>query len=405
MDRMLGSVYVNDIQNNPLQPDINYRGYTASPLLGTPQGLSVYMDGVRLNQPFGDVVSWDLIPRVAISSLDADSGLESAVRPEYARRRAVRAHQGRLRRPRQQRSARLRLRQPLAARIRDRRSRGKRAQLVCRGRPSRRGRLARRLPSNASQLLGKIGWRGAATDSSLTGAYADTDLNGNGLQEQRFLADDYASVYTKPDNTQNQSSLFNLTARHDFERAAVVLRQPLPSRHQDVDDQRRHQRGLAGRERLPADSAEQAALAAAGYTGFPTSGENAVEHAVPVLALHRQRAAQHRAEREVQRALQPHAHRAERHRRRRASSRGARSIGGRRTSSPSARRTTRATHISRSRRSSATSPGSRRPTVDGRASQTARRTPRTVRRARRPDGRTHTMQRVRERLRRSELAL
>src|SRR5215831_11773626 len=62
MDRMLGGVYVNDIQNNPLQPDVNYRGYTASPLLGTPQGLSVYMDGVRLNQPFGDVVSWDLIP-------------------------------------------------------------------------------------------------------------------------------------------------------------------------------------------------------------------------------------------------------------------------------------------------------------------------------------------------------
>ncbi len=26
------------------------------------------MDGVRLNQPFGDVVSWDLIPRVAICS-------------------------------------------------------------------------------------------------------------------------------------------------------------------------------------------------------------------------------------------------------------------------------------------------------------------------------------------------
>ena len=56
------------MQGNPFQPDINYRGYTASPLLGTPQGLSVYMDGVRLNQPFGDVVSWDLIPRLAISS-------------------------------------------------------------------------------------------------------------------------------------------------------------------------------------------------------------------------------------------------------------------------------------------------------------------------------------------------
>ena len=61
-------MFANEIQNNPFQPDINYRGYTASPLLGTPQGLSVYMDGVRLNQPFGDVVSWDLIPRLAIST-------------------------------------------------------------------------------------------------------------------------------------------------------------------------------------------------------------------------------------------------------------------------------------------------------------------------------------------------
>jgi hypothetical protein len=62
LNRRLDSLYVNEIQGNPFQPDVNYRGYTASPLLGTPQGLSIYMDGVRLNQPFGDVVSWDLIP-------------------------------------------------------------------------------------------------------------------------------------------------------------------------------------------------------------------------------------------------------------------------------------------------------------------------------------------------------
>ena len=67
--RRVNGVYVNEIQGNPFQPDVSYRGYTASPLLGTPQGLSVYMDGVRLNQPFGDVVSWDLIPRVAIGSI------------------------------------------------------------------------------------------------------------------------------------------------------------------------------------------------------------------------------------------------------------------------------------------------------------------------------------------------
>ena len=56
-------------------------------------------------------------------------------------------------------------------------------------------------------------------------------------------------------------------------------------------------------------AAEQAALAAAGYTGFPTSGANAGQHAVSVLALHRQRAAQRRAGREVQRPDQPHARR------------------------------------------------------------------------------------------------
>src|SRR5205814_3759420 len=69
LNRRLTNVFVSEVQDNPFQPDVNYRGYTASPLLGTPQGLSVYMDGVRLNQPFGDVVSWDLIPRTAIAEM------------------------------------------------------------------------------------------------------------------------------------------------------------------------------------------------------------------------------------------------------------------------------------------------------------------------------------------------
>jgi outer membrane cobalamin receptor len=69
MNKRLTSVYVNENSGNPFQPDINYRGYTASPLLGTPEGLSVFMDGVRQNQPFGDIVSWDLIPKVAIRDM------------------------------------------------------------------------------------------------------------------------------------------------------------------------------------------------------------------------------------------------------------------------------------------------------------------------------------------------
>jgi outer membrane cobalamin receptor len=68
LNRRFNGVFINEMQSNPFQPDLNYRGYTASPLLGTPQGFSIYMDGIRMNQPFGDVVSWDLIPRTAIAS-------------------------------------------------------------------------------------------------------------------------------------------------------------------------------------------------------------------------------------------------------------------------------------------------------------------------------------------------
>jgi outer membrane receptor for ferrienterochelin and colicin len=74
MNRNLTGVHINEIQNNPVQPDVNYRGFTASPLLGTPQGLSVYVDGVRMNQAFGDVVSWDLIPKNAISNMQLMPG-------------------------------------------------------------------------------------------------------------------------------------------------------------------------------------------------------------------------------------------------------------------------------------------------------------------------------------------
>ena len=69
LNQRFASVHVNDLQGNPLQADLNYRGYTASPLLGTPQGLSLYLDGVRLNQPFGQIVSWDLVPRLALQDV------------------------------------------------------------------------------------------------------------------------------------------------------------------------------------------------------------------------------------------------------------------------------------------------------------------------------------------------
>jgi outer membrane receptor protein involved in Fe transport len=62
-------VNASDIQGSPFQPDVSFRGYSASSLLGAPQGISVYLDGVRFNAPFGDVVNWDLIPEAALARL------------------------------------------------------------------------------------------------------------------------------------------------------------------------------------------------------------------------------------------------------------------------------------------------------------------------------------------------
>jgi len=66
----LSSVNSNETLADPFQPDILYRGFEASPVLGTPQGLAVYQNGVRINEAFGDTVDWDLFPDIAINRVD-----------------------------------------------------------------------------------------------------------------------------------------------------------------------------------------------------------------------------------------------------------------------------------------------------------------------------------------------
>lgn len=68
--RSVPGVTLQDAQNNPYQPNLVYRGFTISPLQGQAQGLAVYLDGARFNQPFGDTVQFDLLPETAIARLD-----------------------------------------------------------------------------------------------------------------------------------------------------------------------------------------------------------------------------------------------------------------------------------------------------------------------------------------------
>ncbi len=272
LNRRLDGVHINDNAGNPFQPDVNYRGYSASPILGTPQGLSVYLDGVRMNQPFGDVVSWDLIPRVAISeatmmpgsnplfglntlggalSVQTKDGAGSpgtsiqASGGAYGRRAVEFEHGG---------SNKLGLNWYAAGNLfhddgwRD------------------------ASPSDVRQGFAKLGWQGASTSISLSGSYADNELWGNALQEQRYLSQNYSSVYTKPDITNNRAPSFNLSARHNVG-SKILLSGNAYFRYirsdtfsSDLNE------GSYDQSVYQPSAADRAALTAAGYKGFPTSG-------------------------------------------------------------------------------------------------------------------------------------
>ena len=280
LSKRLNGVYVNEIQGNPYQPDLNYRGYTASPLLGTPQGVSVYMDGVRLNQPFGDVVSWDLIPKFAVSEV----ALMPGSNPLFGLNTLGGA---------------------VSMQTKDGRG-GNHTEVAFSG-----GSFGRKIgefatggsnskglswygatnlffedgwrehsPSDVRQFFGRVGWQNADTSLGLTGFYANNSLIGNGLQDQRLLAADYRSVYTIPDKTANLSPAFNFMARRRV--GKVQLSGNLYQRYirtktlnGDLNDDSLDQ------SVYQPSGADISALRAAGYSGFPASGANAANTPFP----------------------------------------------------------------------------------------------------------------------------
>ena len=218
MNRRLNGVYLNEMQGNPFQPDVNYRGYTASPLLGTPEGLSVYVDGVRQNQPFGDVVSWDLIAANSISDMalvpgsDPVFGLNTLGGSISVTTKSGLTNPG------------------VAGQILYGSSGRKQAEAEWGGAKSNgfnwffsgdafsENGWREFSPSDVRQGFGKLGWHTDKTDLALTMSFAYNTLTGNGLQDYRVLQTNYSSVYTVPDTTRDRSPSFNFIAHHDFTR-------------------------------------------------------------------------------------------------------------------------------------------------------------------------------------------
>jgi len=210
MKRSFGSVFVNDAQNNPLQPDVQYRGFVASPLLGLPQGLAIYQDGVRVNEPFGDTVNWALIPESAIGDLylvpgsSPLFGLNSLGGAVAVRTKDGFAHRG----TRAELSAgsfeRLSLQAETGGAIDD-----NVGYFVTVSHFEEEG-WRDFSPSEAEQLFAKLSTQGddSRLDVSLT--YVDTDLIGNGAAPAELLEIDRSAIFTRPDRTQNELAMLNV---------------------------------------------------------------------------------------------------------------------------------------------------------------------------------------------------
>lgn len=281
MNQNLGSVSINEVQGNPYQPDVSYRGYTASPLLGSAQGLSVYMDGVRMNQPFGDVMSWDLIPASAIDTMVLMPGSNPLFGLNTLGGALVVQTRDGLTSPHTSLTTTLGSHARRGTEFSHGGSNDKGLHWFGTGQITRDPGWRVDSSSDVRQLFGKVGWQEGSTQLNLSLAHANNTLKGNGLQEQRFLDRDWSSVYTRPDITRNRSTLLNLSAQHqldngvEFSGNAYLRRIRTGTYNADINE------GSLDQSVYQPGAAERTALANAGYTGFPTSGANAANTPFP----------------------------------------------------------------------------------------------------------------------------
>ena len=211
LNNNFSGINVSESAANPFQLDVSYHGFTASPLLGTPEGLSVYVDGVRVNESFGDTVNWDLIPQSAISTVTLISGSNPvfglntlggtlSVRTKSGHddpgtefegyggsfgRRSFEAETG-----------------------------GEFGHFDYFLTASYFDETGWRdfSPSRLWQAFGKVGWQTDTTDLDLSYTYADSSLHGNGVLPTSMLDVRREASYTTPDLTQNLLNFVNLTA-------------------------------------------------------------------------------------------------------------------------------------------------------------------------------------------------
>ncbi len=213
-------VSLGDSEGNPSQRTLSFRGFTASPLLGLPQGLSVFVDGVRVNEAFGDMVNWDLIPTNTIANMHLLSGanpvfglntlggvLSIHTKSGFAfpgtvasvgggsfGRRSLEAESG---------------------------GHGLRADYFAAARALDEDGWRSHSTSRLRQAFVKGGWQDSRSDLDVSLTAADNSLEGTQTLPQSMI-DNPRQAYTWPDRTQNQLAFLTARASRALEDGVLV---------------------------------------------------------------------------------------------------------------------------------------------------------------------------------------
>lgn len=210
MNSTMQSVTVNDYTGNPFQQDLNFRGFTASPQIGTPQGISVYLDGVRVNEAFGDVMNWDLIPMNAVESLNMIPGsnplfglntlggalairTKDGFKDNYLRAQYLAGSWGREQ-----------------AQFSNGINNGTIALFTAYNH-FKEGGWRDNSPSNLRQLFNKGTVRLESGELNFSAINIDTDLVGNGMLPYEMAEQNRKQVFTSPDEVKNSLEHYNLS--------------------------------------------------------------------------------------------------------------------------------------------------------------------------------------------------
>lgn len=211
---------LGDAEGNLFQQTLTYRGFTAAPLLGLPQGLSVFVDGVRVNEAFGDTVNWSLIQPNAIANMHLLSGTNAVfglntlggvlsihTKSGFAfpgsaasiaggsfGRRALEAETG---------------------------GHGARADYFVAAHVHDEDGWREHSPSRLRQAFVKSGWQDARTDLDVSLSAADTDLQGTQALPAS-LSGNPRQAYTWPDRTENRLAFFTVRASRALENEVLV---------------------------------------------------------------------------------------------------------------------------------------------------------------------------------------